>query len=144
MSNKDDPWKFWSRFVLRTADHIFLAIRSENWHIQMASVIYMAANFTAFDHPIYRKLLSEHIVLNMPADLLKYFENGGFVLSISGNALHSVALDECHEMLINKHVKQTKVRPSKDYINLSIIISFRVKSMENFKGQIFLKKKFQY
>ena len=78
---------------------------------------------------MYQKLISQHIVdvLNMPADLLKYFENGGFVLSISGNTLHSVALDESHEMLINKHVNTQ-------------YIPFRVKSMENFKGQIFSQK----
>ena len=66
----------------------------------MASVKAVAADFTAFDHLIYQKLISQHIVdvLNMPADLVKYFENGSFVLSISGNVLHSVALDESHEM----------------------------------------------
>ncbi len=121
---------------------LFIAIRSENWHLRMASVKSMAADFTAFDHPIYQKLISEHIVdvLNMPSDLVKYFENGGFVLSITGNVLHSVALDESHEMLINKHVKQAIVRPSKDYINcITRYIPFRVKSMEKFKAQVFPK-----
>ena len=146
MSNKDDTWKFWSRFVFedcRPYISLFIAIRSENWHLRMASVKAMAADFTAFDHPIYQKLISQHIVdvLNMPADLVKYFENGGFVLSISGNVLHSVALDESHEMLINKHVKQAIVRPSKDYINrITRYIPFRVKSMENFKAQVFSKQ----
>ncbi len=53
----------------------------------------------------------------MPSDMVEYFESDGFVLRISGNIFHSVALDESHEMLINKHVKQAIVRPSKDYIN---------------------------
>ena len=48
----------------------------------------------------------------MPGDLLEYFEKGVFVLSITGNTFHSVALDECHEMCFNKHLE---VRPSKDY-----------------------------
>ena len=42
---------------------------------------------------------------------------GGFTVSISGHAFHSVGLDESHEMLINKHVKQAVVRPTKDYID---------------------------
>ena len=35
----------------------------------------------------------------MPADLLKHFENVGFVLTISGQALYSVALDESHNRI---------------------------------------------
>ena len=117
MSKRDDTWKFWSRFVFEDCQPyigLFIAIRSENWHLRMASVKAMVADFTAFDHPIYQKLITQHIVdiMNMPAELLQYFENGGFILSISGNALHSVGLDESHEMLINKHIKQSIVRPS--------------------------------
>ena len=62
-----------------------------------------------------RRYLSQHIV-DVPEDLLGYFKSGGFVMSTTGNTLHSVALDECHEMLINKHVKQSIVCPTKDYI----------------------------
>ena len=146
MSKRDDIWKFWSRFIFEDCQPyiaLFIAIRSENWHLRMASVKAMAADFTVFDHPIYQKLITQHIVdiMNMPAELLQYFENGGFVLSISGNALHSVGLDESHEMLINKHVKQSIVRPSKDYINrITQYIPFRVKSVENFKAQLFHEK----
>ena len=146
MSQNDDTWKFWSRFVLEDCQPyimLFLATRSENWHLRMASLKSMAADFTAFDHPNCQKLISQHIVdvLKMPAELIRYFENGGFVLSITGNTLHSVALDESHEMLINKHVKQTIVRPSKDYINrITQYIPFRVKSIENLKDQLFADK----
>ena len=31
--------------------------------------------------------------------------------------MHSVALDEAHEMLVNKHLKTTIVRPSKEYLD---------------------------
>ena len=85
----------------------------------MAALKMMAANFTAFDHPNYQKLITNHVldVLHMPTELLEYFQNGGFAVSISGRAFHSVGLDESHEMLINKHVKQTVIRPSKEYIS---------------------------
>jgi len=78
----------------------------------------------------------------MPAELLEYFEKGGllsansavtkyssnsagmsyksivimlrnlFALCISSKVLHSVRLDESHEMLINKEVKQAIVSPT--------------------------------
>ena len=143
MSGKDDTWKFWSRFVFDDCQPyvaLYLAIRSENWSLRIASLKQMAADFTAWDHPIYQKLISQHVVdiLNMPTELIEYFEKGGFALSISGRALHSVGLDESHEMLINRHVKQAIVRPSKDYINrIAQYIPCRVKSFVNFKTQIF-------
>ena len=147
MAGKDDTWKFWSRFVFEDCKpyiSLFMAIRSEDWYLRMGAIKSMAADFTAFDHPCYQQLIRQHIVdvLNMPEALLGYFRSGGFVLSITGNTLHSVALDECHEMLINKHVKQSIVRPTKDYISrITQYIPYRVKSAENFKSQIFPIKK---
>ncbi len=123
---------------------LFFALKNENWHLRMASMKSMAASFTAFDRPIlYQKLISQHIVdmLNMPSDLLRYFEAGVFVLSVTCNISHSVALDECHEMLINKHVKQALVRPSKDHINrIAKYIPVRMTILENLKAQILPKK----
>ena len=42
----------------------------------------------------------------MPRDVLKFFESGAFVCSITGKHMRSVALDEAHEMLVNKDLKQ--------------------------------------
>ena len=78
----------------------------------MAAVKSMAANFAAFDHPIYQLLISNHIVdmANIPPDLLfKLFESGGIAVSISGKSCHSIGIDEVHEMLINKETKQAIV-----------------------------------
>lgn len=128
MSDQDDTWKVWSRFVLEDCMPyvaLFISIRSENWHLRMAVVKLMAADFTAFDHPIDQKLITNHIldVMNMPKELLDYFKAGGFAVSITGRAFHSVGLDESHEMLINKDVKQAILKPSKEY-RKSIIENF--------------------
>ena len=77
MSSTDDTWKFWSRFVFEDCMPyiaLFIAIRSGNWHLRMAALKLMAADFTAFDHPIYQKLITNHIqdVLKMPDELLEY------------------------------------------------------------------------
>ena len=72
----------------------------------------------AFDHPHYQKLIPNHLrdLAKMPRDVLRFLESGAFVCSITGKYMRSVALDEAHEMLVNKDLK-TIVRPSKEYIN---------------------------
>ena len=62
MSSAEDTWKFWSRFVFEyNYVALFIAIRSGNWHLRMAALKLMAADFTAFDHPIYQKLITNHM-----------------------------------------------------------------------------------
>ena len=57
---------------------------------------------------------------------------GGFVVSLSGRPRHSVALDEAHEMKINKECKTSIVRPSRDYISrVASYLPFRAKCNEN-------------
>ena len=149
MSSADDTWKFWSRFVFEDCMPyiaLFIAIRSGNWHLRMAALKQMAANFTAFDHPIYQKLITNHIqdVLHMPHELLEYLKTGGFTVSISGHTFHSVGLDESHEMLINKQVKQAVVRPTKDYINRIVrYIPLRIKYLDCLKKELFKDKRSQ-
>ena len=50
----------------------------------MAAIKSMAANFAAFDHPIYQQLISTHIVdmAHAPSKLLEFFECRGFAVSI--------------------------------------------------------------
>ena len=57
---------------------------SENCDLRMASLTTMATNFTAFDHPTCQRVITQHItdVKSMPKELVEYFVNGGFALSI--------------------------------------------------------------
>ena len=81
----------------------------------MAAIKAMAANFAAFDHPIYQRLISNHIAdtAQAPSKLLEFFKSGGFVVSLTGRRYHSVGIDEAHEMEINRQCKQAIVRPNK-------------------------------
>ena len=58
----------------------------------------MAPVFSAFDHLTYKKLIAQSI--------LDFFHIGGFVVSLTANPWHSVAIDEAHEMKINKECKK--------------------------------------
>ena len=67
-----------------------------------------------------------------------YVSAGAFVVSISGRAWHSVAIDEAHEMLSNKQCKTSICRPTPDYINcIAQYIPYRTKLLENIRHQLF-------
>ena len=142
MAITDDTWKLWVQFVFVDAMAyvgLFLSIRSGDWHLRMGSMKNMAPVFTAFDHPIYQKLISNHIsdLVCMPQPVLLMFEQGAFVVSIGGREWHSVAIDEAHEMLINKQCKMSITKPSPDYINrVAKYITYRTKALHRFMQQL--------
>ena len=112
MARKDETWRFWVQYVFVDAMayvSLFLAMRSGDWHLRMSSIKTMAPVFTAFDHPTYQKLISNHIsdLLSLPQSVLLMFEQGAFVVNIRGRSWHSVGLDEAHEMLINRQCKSS-------------------------------------
>ena len=122
MEEKDLNWKFWKQFVFVDAlayVGLFLAIRSGNWKLRVASIKLMASIFTPFDHQTYRRVIAQHLadIKSMPDNIISTFRKGGFTVSLNGRPWHSVALDEAHEMKINKECKTSIVRPSRDYLN---------------------------
>lgn len=75
----------------------------------------MAPVFSAFDRTNYRRIIPQHIAdCLLPHNVRAAFCEGGFAVSILGNAWHSVAIDECHEMLINRDLKEAITRPGKN------------------------------
>ena len=95
---------------------LFLALRSGDWQLRMISIKLMAPLFVAFDHFTYQKLISNHI--HEPTDpMLLMLSQGAFVVNICGREWHSVGIDEAHEMLINKQIKLSFMKPSEDYIS---------------------------
>ncbi len=98
LSAADLTWKFWVQFVFVDAMayvSLYLAIRSGNWEVRLASIKLMAATFSAFDHLIYRRLIAQHLadVASLPPSVLSNFCQGGFAVGITGRAWHSVAID---------------------------------------------------
>ena len=64
---------------------LILSMRSGDWTLRMASVKSMAPIFTAFDHPVYQKLISTHLtdLLSMPAAIQAMFQQGALVVSLN-------------------------------------------------------------
>ena len=117
MACKGPNWKFWKQFVFEDGlayIGLFIAIRSGNRELRLASIKLMAPVCTAFDHQTYQKLIAQHLadLCSFPNKVTNSFKQGGFVVSLSGTPWHSVAIDEAHEMKINKECKMSIVQPS--------------------------------
>ena len=50
--------------------------------------------------------------LTMPAEILKRFMDGEWTVSLKGFHFSNLALDEAHECVINRRLKQITSRPS--------------------------------
>ncbi len=143
MAQLDYTWRFWIQFVFEDAMAyigLFLAIRSGNWNLRMASMKKMASIFTAFDHQTYQRIISRHIadLIEMPTTILAMYQQGAFVVSVNGTPWHSVAIDESHEMLI---YRSAVVRPTKDHINrVAQFITYSTTALDNFRKQLYPDK----
>ena len=78
----------------------------------------MAALFTAFDRPYYEKLIAQHIhdICKCPTPVLNALKQCDFSISLRGRHAHNIAIDEVHEMAINKDCKEAITKPSANYI----------------------------
>ena len=139
----DDTWRFWARFVLEDClayVNLFIAIRQKNWHLRIAAIKLMAPLFAAFDRTCYERLIPAHLadIQTYPKDIIHSFENGGFAVSINGNPGHSVALDEAHEMCVNKDLKMAITQPMQAYLQkMSMYLRYRVAQHKNLMDKLF-------
>lgn len=143
LAEKQDTIRFWYQYL--TSDcfayvALFVAIRYRNWELRMGSLKQQAAIFSAFDRTIYERLIPQHLrdILCLPEPVLTHLQNGSFSVPFNPSEWHGVAIDECHEMKINKDAKLAVVRPSKDKMAfLSNHLSFRATCVYNLTDQIF-------
>ena len=60
------------------------------------------------------------------------------MVNISGREWHSVAIDEAHDMLINKQCKMSVVKPTEDYINrIATYLPYRTRVCQRLQDQLF-------
>lgn len=115
---KSKTVRFWSRFLhvdCLAYIGLFLSIHYRNWELRTGSIKELAAIFAAFDRPIYQQLVPRHIheLLLMPSHIPHHLQRGSFSVRLSGSEWHGIAIDECHEMCINKDAKLAVAHPSK-------------------------------
>ena len=98
LSEADDTWKFWARFVLEDCQAyvgLILAMRCQNWNLRVSSLMKMAPLFAAYDHTTYQRLIPNHLadIQTYPAQVLWCMQTGAFAVSVKVFRGHSVALD---------------------------------------------------
>ena len=147
LSTKQDTIKFWYQFVFEdclTYLAMYISLRTRDWGLRTASIKLMAPLFEALDRQIYQRLIPRHLMEleKMPAEVLYELVNGGFTVRLCAIEMHRVALDECHEMKINKDAKMAVVRPSVEKMeHMSHSLQFTANCINNFKHQLFPEKR---
>ncbi|SMN01636.1 hypothetical protein SPONN_2736 [uncultured Candidatus Thioglobus sp.] len=142
-SIQQDTMKFWHRFLFEDCFPyiaLFTAIRYRNWNLRTGSLKQLAAIYRAFDRPTYQELIPRHLfdLAKLPESILSKLNDGGFAMRLSNTDWRGVALDECHEMNINKDAKLAVIRPSPEKMQfLSSSLPFWAKVINNMKEQLF-------
>ena len=120
MASTDDTRSFWKEFVFSDCFsymQLYVAIRCQNWELRNSALKLMAPLFMAYDRTTYQRLIPYHLadLQKFPPVILQQLKNA-FTVSINGGKGHAIALDEAHEMCINKDLKMAIVRPTKTYL----------------------------
>ena len=142
LAEADDTWKFWQGFVFADCFsyiQLHLAIRCQNWNLRVSALKLMAPLFIAYDRTTYQRMIPYHLadLQKFPADILQHLKMA-FTVSINGGKGHAVALDEAHEMCINKDLKMAIARPTKSYLQkTSLFMRYRITTHKNLLLQIF-------
>ncbi len=143
LCSQQDTVKFWYQFVFEDCLSnlaLYTSVRLRDWNLRTGSIKQMAPLFEAFDRQIYQRLIPRHLMdlAQLPATLLHDLQDGGFSVRLSTTG---VALDECHEMKINKD-KMAVIRPSPDKMeHIYHSLQFKANCINNLKEQIFPERK---
>jgi hypothetical protein len=140
--NMDDVSRFWAQSLYFLNGYVgyFTAIRSGNFQLRNGCIVILTKLFSAYSHNKYEQLACQtiHDVLTLPTWIKDKFENGEWTVSQSARAFHNTALDECHEMVINRRMKDLTSRPS-EYrtVSLANFMAYLDKFMQLFTATLY-------
>ena len=138
----DEVTHFWASMLryLHAYVGMYISIRSGNFSLRNACLPILTELFFAYSRDKYEELACQTIndVIQLPVDLKKKFYHGEWILNKTGRRFHSVALDEGHEQIINKRLKELTTRPS-EYrtVTLANFMAYLDKFLKLFQESIF-------
>ena len=90
---------------------LYLAIRGSNWKLHISCLKLMLPLLAVLDVSKYEHIILNHLVdiQQYPSNILQCLAPGGFTVNVTGHSWHAVALDETHEMYINKNLKAKNI-----------------------------------
>ena len=136
---EDETFKFWDSFIHQDCLYyigLWMSTRCGDWELRMHCIKAMVPLFNITDRLNYAKLLPQHLaeISSYPEEIVEYFKEGGFVISLKGVPYASLAFDEAHESTINKEVKMAMSKGDQDNIvSLAKYLPFHGVMLENFK-----------
>lgn len=107
---------FWAEMLkyLHAYCGFYFAIRSGNWLLRNACLQILTELFFLFTRDKY-EVLSIHALSNAytyPKDILHMFKRGQWTVSVKARPFLNLALDEAHECIVNRKLKQITTMPS--------------------------------
>ena len=92
----------------------YFSVRSGNWSLRTSCLKKINELFFAYARDKYEVLGIHSLVdtYTYPDEVLKQFKDGQWTVSAKGRPYHNLALDEAHECIINRKLKQITRRPS--------------------------------
>lgn len=142
MSDADDTFKFWCQYVFKDClayIQLHLAIRCQNWQLRVSALKLMAPLFSAYDRTTYQRLIPHHLadLQKFPAHILDSLKQG-FTVSINGGKGHAIAIDEAHEMCVNKDTKVIISQVTEATLQkTTLTLQYRITAHKNLLHQIF-------
>ena len=108
--------KIWSQLLtyLHAYTGFYFSIRSGNWLLRNSCLKVLTELFFAYSQDKYEVLSINALGdrYKYPKEVIDYFMNGQWTVSARGRPFHNLALDEAHECIINRKLKQITTRAS--------------------------------
>ena len=139
---ENENYRVWHKFIhIDCANYIgfFIALRTGDWNLRNSCLKKMTQIFHVTESKFYRKLLPLHLrdLHTFPPAVLENLKNGGWVANIKGNNTANIALDESHETMINKDMKEVISGTSLKRINENMhYIAYRANVHTNVIDQV--------
>ena len=140
--DKDEILNFWARTYRYVNAYMgyYFAIRSGNFDLRNACLPILGELFFSYSRHKYEALICKHIqdLHSFPPAVLDVFRNGEWTVSLKGNKFNNLAIDEAHECLINRKLKERTTRPSEfRTVQLSNFMAYLDNVLEKFEDHFF-------